>query len=210
TGSPAVPTPMEDSERTQIADGLPEFASDQPTHVGGPALGLSDLAASRAASISATSKRTPTPPPQPKLSLDEVAAPAASPAAEAPAAPSRTTSPDGGLSGGAAVRTTSPDGTSGADAAAVSPGRLSSSQPVVGPHPNPGSLASDLAQTVPASARLSAVTSAVRTNTPHATPRVDPPKKRPTAVIIGVLIGLLGAAGTGVAITLTSHGSEEA
>ena len=176
SGTPAVPTPLEDSDRTQIADGLPEFANEQPTHVGSPA--LSDLAASRAASITATSKRIPTPPPQPKLSLDDVAAPAASAPAEAPAAPSRTTSPNGGLGSGAAhahdVARRHHRCRRGGD----SPGRLSSSQPVVGPHPNPGSLASDLAQTVPASARISAVTSAVRTDTPHATARVEPPKKK--------------------------------
>ena len=66
--------------------------------------------------------------------------------------------PTVGWRSGAAMRTTSPDGTAGADAAAISPGRLSSSQPVVGRRPDPGSLATDLAQTVPASARISAVT----------------------------------------------------
>jgi hypothetical protein len=210
SGTPAVPTAMEDSERTQIADGLPEFASEQPTHVGSPA--LSDLAASRAASITATSKRIPTPAPQPKLSLDDLGAPAASAPAEAPAAPSRTTSPDGGLAASAASRTTSPDGTAGADMAALSPGRLSASQPVVGPHPNPGSLASDLAQTVPASARMSAVTSAVRTNTPHATPRIEPQKKNRTGmvIVIGGLIGAVLAVGAAIAFKLSNHVPEEA
>jgi uncharacterized protein (TIGR02266 family) len=211
SGTPAVPTLLEDSERTQIADGLPEFANEQPTHVGSPA--LSDLAASRSASITATSKRSPTPPPQPKLSLDEVAAPAASVHADATAVPSRTTSPDGGLGSGAgAMRTTSPDGTAGADAAAISPGRLSSSQPVVGPHPNPGSLASDLAQTVPASARISAVTSAVQTNTPHATPRVEPPKKKRTGlvIVVGGLAGAVLAVGGWIALKQSSHEPEEA
>jgi uncharacterized protein (TIGR02266 family) len=209
SGTPAVPTPLEDSDRTQIADGLPEFANEQPTHVGSPA--LSDLAASRAASITATSKRVPTPPPQPKLSLDEVAAPAASAPAEAPPAPSRTTSPNGGLGSGAAMRTTSPDGTTGADAAAISPGRLSSSQPMVGPHPNPGSLASDLAQTVPASARISAVTSAVRTDTPHATARVEPPKKKRTGlvIVVGGLAGAVLAVGGWIALKPSSHEPEE-
>jgi len=210
TGTPAVPTPMEDSERTQIADGLPEFASDQPTHVGSPA--LSDLAASRAASITATSKRTPTPPPQPKLSLDELSAASASAPAEVPAAPTRTTSPNGGLASGAAARTTAPDGTAGADAAAVSPGRLSGSQPVVGPYPNPGSLASDLAQTVPASARLSAVTSAVRSDTPFATPRAEPPKKKRTGlfIVVGGLAGAGLAGGGWIALKQSSHEPEQA
>ena len=93
----------------------------------------------------------------------------------------------------------------------MSPGRLSGSQPVVGPHPHPGSLASDLAQTVPASARISAVTSAVRTNTPHATPRVDPPKKKRTGlvIVVGGLAGALLAIGGWMAFRQPSHEPEE-
>ena len=205
--APAVPTALEDSERTQIADGLPEFSNEQPTNVGGPALGLTDLAAGRAATITATSRRVPTPPPQPKLSLDDPAGPPPGTPAGAEAAPTRTTSPDGGAAA-VASRTTSPDGTTGAEAAAAVPGRLSGTRPVVGPHPAPGTLASDLAQTVPASARISAVTSAVRMNTPHATPRIEPKKKPTVAIVIGVLVGAAVAAG--IAFKLSNRESQEA
>ncbi len=214
TSAPAVPTSVEDSERTQIADGLPEFASDQPTHVGGPALGLSDIAAGRAPTITATSRRVPTPAPPPKLSLDDIAAPTAGSTPEPAALPSRPTSPDGGAATSAASRTTSPDGSLGADAAAAakrpSGSRPSVSSPVphVGAHPAPGTLETDLASTVPASARISAVTPSVRTDTPYATPRVEP-KKRPiaTVIIIGALAGAVAAAG--VVYKLSNRAPEE-
>ena len=72
------------ADRRRLAS---SFRTISPTNVGGPALGLTDLAASRAATITATSRRTPTPPPQPKLSLDDAAGPApgAPASAEAPA-----------------------------------------------------------------------------------------------------------------------------
>ena len=205
TSAPAVPTSIEDSERTQIADGLPEFASDQPTHVGGPALGLSDVAASRAPTITATSRRIPTPAPQPKLSLDDMDDIAPS-AGSTP----RATSPDGGAAASAASRTTSPDGSLGADAAAAAkrPSGSRPSVPHVGAHPAPGTLETDLASTVPASARISAVTPSVRTDTPYATPRVEH-KKRPiaTVIIIGALAG--AAAAAGVVYKLSNHAPEE-
>ncbi len=62
---------------------------------------------------------------------------------------------------------------------------------------------------MPASARISAVTSAVRTNTPHATPRIEQQKKRPTAIIIGVLVGIVGAAAAGIAFKLMNRAPEE-
>src|SRR5262249_47194427 len=157
-------------------DGLPEFASDQPTHVGGPALGLSEIAAARAPTITATARRVPTPAPQPKLSLDDVSASPASASAEPVAPASRTTSPDGGPAISTASRSTSPDGSAGADAAAAAkrPSGSRPSVPHVGAHPAPGTLETDLQSTVPASARISAVQPSVRSDTPYATPRVEP------------------------------------
>ena len=211
TSAPAVPTSVEDSERTQIADGLPEFANDQPTHVGGPALGLSEIAAGRAPTITATSRRVPTPAPQPKLSLDDMAAPAPSASAEPAAPASRPTSPDGGAASSVVSRTTSPDGSAGADAAAAAAKRPSGSRPSVphvGAHPAPGTLETDLLSTVPASARISAVTPSVRADTPFATRRVER-KKRPiaTVIIIGALAG--AAAAAGVVYKLSNRAPEE-
>jgi uncharacterized protein (TIGR02266 family) len=207
----SVPASVEDSERTQIADGLPEFASEQPTHVGGPALGLNEIAAGRAPTITATSRRVPTPAPQPKLSLDELAAPGAGATPEPVAPTSRPTSPDGGAPTSAASRTTSPDGSLSPDAAAAATrpsGSRPSVVPHVGAHPAPGTLETDLASTVPASARISAVTPSVRTDTPYATPRVEP-KKRPiaTVIIIGALAG--AAAAAGVVYKLSNRAPEE-
>jgi uncharacterized protein (TIGR02266 family) len=197
-GAPSVPTPLEDSERTQIADGLPEFSHEQPTHVGGPALGLTDFGAAHGATITATSRRTPTPPPEPKLSLDGGMTPGMIAPGAAAATPA--TSP---------ARTTSPDGTQGATGtgAASGAGRLSANRPAVGPVAGP--LDTDLASTVPASARISAVKPVVQTNTPHATPRIED-KKRPTAtfIVVGVLVG--AAAAAGIALKMSNRPEEAA
>jgi uncharacterized protein (TIGR02266 family) len=108
SGTPAVPTAVEDSERTQIADGLPDF-SNEPTHVGGQALVLAELAAARGPSSTAPSRRTLTP------ALEAGAATGA--------APSPILAPEA-----TAARTTSPDGTTHAETppAASPPGPLES------------------------------------------------------------------------------------
>jgi hypothetical protein len=96
------------------------------------------------------------------------------------------------------MRTTSPDGSAGAPSAGGSGlGRLSSGLPAVAVGPTATS-DTDLAETVPASARMSAITSTMRADTPHATPRLAA-KKRPTvAIVVGVLVGAAVAVVIGI------------
>ncbi|HET6149874.1 MAG TPA: TIGR02266 family protein, partial [Polyangia bacterium] len=194
SGTPGGPAPVEDSDRTQIADGLPDFAGET-TLVGGQsqdAADLADLMSGRAATITATSRRSLTPSADPRRSLDagfEAGTAATAPGARAPAGTGAETS------GASAMRTTSPDGMTEA-VGGSGPGRLSASQPVVAnPAPGPApTVDSDLARTVPAAARMSATTSSMRSTTPATTPQLTK-KKRPTvAIVIGVLVGAAAAA----------------
>ena len=170
------PTPLEDSERTQIADGLPEFANEQPTHVGGPALG-DDWPRAGPRAITATSKRTPTPPPQPKLSLDEMAAPAAG----AAAARARR----GDALGGDA------DGPRGAADAAREASRPSGvgSQPVGRAPPRSGTPASDLRR--PSRRRRGQRRRPRRCDRTRRTPRRESSREEATGrvIVAGVLVG---------------------
>jgi len=201
SGTPAAATPVEDSERTQIADSLPDF-SGEPTHVGSQSQDVADLMSGRAPAITATARRSPTPAPDPKLSLDGGvgSSPSLNPSMNL-AGPQAAAAAGESSAAASALRTTSPDGsTSALSAGGSGLGRLSASQPVVaGPLPGAGSAAtadSDLARTVPAAARMSAITSTMRSDTPPATPRAVVEKKRPTvAIVIGVLVGAALAAG---------------
>ena len=205
SGTPAVPTPVEDSERTQIADSLPDFSSE-PTHVGNQSQDVADLMAGRPATITATSHRTPTPPPGPKLSLDaSFGSGPATGAASTPAASSAETSAAG------VMRTTSPDGSAGAPLPGGSGlGRLSAAgMPAVVVPPSTAAAATetDLAETIPAAARMSAITSTMRADTPHATPRLAE-KKRPTvAIVVGLLV--VAAVAVGIASQMSKSGSSE-
>jgi uncharacterized protein (TIGR02266 family) len=220
SGEVAVPTPVEDSERTQIADSAPDFANgdgnNEPTHVGGQsAIGIADVVAGRAPTITATSRRSLTPSPELKRSLDAGVGSGAVPLPGAPAA--------GADSIAAANRTTSPDGSIKSDgrsdggnaaegSAAPVAGRLSAaSLPAVGPSseaPTSGGIPTpvdtDLARTVPASERMSAITSAMRSTTPPATPRVVEKRRPVAAIIVGILVGVAAAAA--LAFKLTSGG----
>ena len=65
SGVPAVPTSIDDSERTQIADSLPDFTSEsenEPTRVGGPALPMGPSRHSTPMPVTQEQK--------PKMSLD--------------------------------------------------------------------------------------------------------------------------------------------
>ena len=119
-GAAAVPTAIEDSEKTQIADGLPDF-SNEPTHVGGPALGLAEVIAGRTSTSTSTAKRTPTPAPDARPSLDQgMAANGAAPLAAPGMPPARTTAADASAS------------------ASTLESRLSGNQPVVAATPVEG------------------------------------------------------------------------
>jgi uncharacterized protein (TIGR02266 family) len=210
SGSAAVPTPIEDSERTQIAEGLPDFSSE-PTHVGNKSQDVADLMAGRNATIAATSHRTPTPLAGPGLSLDAVVG--SGPTAGAGAGSSSAAAPSSD-SGAGAMRTTSPDGSTSAPLPGGSGlGRLSAAgMPAVTPLPSsPAGVTADtdLAETVPAAARMSAITSTMRPDTPLATPGLAE-KKRPTiAIVVGVLVGAVAAAAIALQIS-RSGGSEPA
>jgi hypothetical protein len=217
SGGVAVPTPVEDSERTQIADSAPDFANgdgnNEPTHVGGQsAIGIADVVAGRAPTITATSRRSLTPSPELKRSLDAGVGSGAVPLPGAPtagadsiAAANRTTSPDGSIK--------SSDGGHAAEGAgAPVAGRLSAASmptfgapteaPTTGGIPTP--IDTDLARTVPASERMSAITSAMRSTTPPATPRVVEKRRPVAAIVVGILVGLAVAAA--LALKLTSGG----
>jgi uncharacterized protein (TIGR02266 family) len=190
--APAVPIEVEESEKTQIAEALPDF-SNEPTRVGGPALPITDTTGSgrNAATITATSKRTPTPPPEPRLSLDQ-SVPAVADAAPAAAAPSDEPP----------SRTTAPSGTpSTVDRDAVTPKpRLSGSQPAIPQMPAPAAR-EQVGRPAPLVPRATAITA--RPPTPaKAKANAAAAKKRPTAFIIGgVLVGAIAAAVIGTQMT---------
>ena len=197
----AVPTAVEESERTQIADGLPDFAMepDQPTHVGGPALGLAEIGASRAAAGAATARRTLTPAADARLSLDQGLAP---PVTSPGMPPARTKSSDGGtgarISGGQPVV---PATAAAAAATGTTAGAMESRD---SPAPRLAPASSHPADTAAGPRATASAAIAARSQGGNA----HKVRKRPTAfIVVGVLVGALAA----VAIaTRMSHREAEA